>query len=213
MQKDLTEILAQLKFGVINIEEANRQINTEFNKKVANNVVYIEEKKKYIETHKELFDNIHKDNNFKDNSKKIVDDLYALNLYSKNTSKSDVIGSMIRLYNKMFKHKKVLKKSNQSNEFIKHCPECGGDMIKTNPQRSEPSKTYPQGQILYYRRITCQTCNHYESHSYKKPRSIEREPYELTAIEIDQIESRKANKYYPRKTTGFAHQRRTNKNK
>lgn len=180
--------------------------------KIKKRFALLEEKKKYIEENKEMFENLYKNGNYDNYSKIIAEQLYSKGIYSRATNRIDLVPSMNRLYESMYK-KKVLKKLTQSSDYIKNCPECGGEMHRSHAQRSEPSKTYPQGQILYYRRITCQTCNHYESHSYKKPRSADREPYELTAIELDQIENRKANKYYPRKTTGFAHQRRTKKNK
>jgi len=85
-----------------------------------------------------------------------------------------------------------LKSSNKPVEhFVKKCPECGGDMIKSSPKRSGKTNA-----ILYYRRVSCTSCPHYESGTWnviKKGVKLERE---WSKYEIDEHENKKANKYY-----------------
>ncbi len=91
-----------------------------------------------------------------------------------------------------------------AKDRTKLCPQCFCNMKLTHPRRTEPSKTYPEGRVIEYRRWTCE-CGHYESAQSK---TMSRGS--LTAVEIDELENKKANRFYPKTQRGFAHQRRNN---
>ena len=145
-------------------------------------------KKNYIDNNKELFENFYKDNKYKENSQHIFNELIQKGIYSSKSNKADTVGSMNKLYNKMYKQR-TLKKSIKQDDNIKQCPLCGGDMHRTHPAKSNT------GQILYYRRWTC-SCGHYESKTYKKPTGEQNEYIELNATERDEIYNRIANKNF-----------------
>lgn len=75
----------------------------------------------------------------------------------------------------------------------KACPICGCDMVHTHPKKQ------PSGQVQYYRRWTCTSCDHYESCTYKvgKPKGRT----EISAVEMEERRNQNADKYFPKDYT------------
>jgi C4-type Zn-finger protein len=73
---------------------------------------------------------------------------------------------------------------------MKNCPECGGELKHSHPKKSERT-----GQILYYRRWSCERCPYYESATINTGWQ-KRQP--LSLVEIENLKDKKAEKYFPK---------------
>lgn len=92
---------------------------------------------------------------------------------------------------KNFKKIPTKQKNGRTTDIIKEvkqCPLCGCDMQRTHAKHNK------KGSLLYYRRWTCTECPHYQSTNIKTSFKGE-----LTAVEREYFENKKAEKFFPLK--------------
>lgn len=69
------------------------------------------------------------------------------------------------------------------------CPECGAILVPSHPKRGKA------GQVLHYRRSSCPSCPYYQARTISTGFQ-KRQP--LSLEEIEQMQNKKAEKYFPK---------------